>query len=116
MNCECTDFMKNLQFTCRSTLPVPSDFLEKDAVASFQDTSLTQKLPLLCMEYCSGGDLRRYLKRPENICGLREKEVRTVLEHISKAVAYLHEKSIIHRDLKPENILIYYDSGNNVSF
>lgn len=108
--------VRYLWFLGRSTIPVPPDFSGKDIGGDVCENVTTpmSRLPLLCMEYCSGGDLRKLLKRPENVCGLREKEVRTILEHVSKAVAYLHEKSIIHRDLKPENILIYYDSGNNV--
>ncbi|CAG7832233.1 unnamed protein product [Allacma fusca] len=72
-------------------------------------------LPFLCMEYCSGGDLRQLLKRPENLSGLPEKEVVAVLQNISEAIVYLHNQTvglnryIIHRDIKPENIVIQLD-------
>jgi len=33
------------------------------------------QLPLLAMEYCQGGDLRRILNTPDNIRGLRESTV-----------------------------------------
>jgi len=88
-------------------LPVPPELAASIPVGP-------ASLPLLCMEYCVGGDLRKILRRPENICGLREKTVLTLLDHVSKAIAHLHEKNIIHRDLKPENILVYYDASNNV--
>ncbi|XP_039222795.1 inhibitor of nuclear factor kappa-B kinase subunit beta [Crotalus tigris] len=63
-------------------------------------------LPLLAMEYCQGGDLRRHLNQFENCCGLREKEIHILLSDIASALRYLHENRIIHRDLKPENIVL----------
>ncbi|XP_055937450.1 inhibitor of nuclear factor kappa-B kinase subunit alpha-like [Argiope bruennichi] len=72
------------------------------------------ELPVLAMEYCSNGDLRKLLNRPENCCGLKEKHVRLIMKHISSAVNYLHSRKIIHRDLKPENIVIQDQNGNIV--
>ncbi|XP_031712166.1 inhibitor of nuclear factor kappa-B kinase subunit beta [Anarrhichthys ocellatus] len=63
-------------------------------------------LPLLAMEYCQGGDLRKYLNLLENCCGMREGSVLILLRDISSALTYLHKKRIIHRDLKPENIVL----------
>ncbi|VDI31817.1 inhibitor of nuclear factor kappa-B kinase subunit alpha [Mytilus galloprovincialis] len=65
-----------------------------------------EDLPLLAMEYCSGGDLRKILNKPESCCGLKEYEVRCLVKDIASAVEYLHSKRIIHRDLKPENIVL----------
>ncbi|XP_054708715.1 inhibitor of nuclear factor kappa-B kinase subunit alpha-like [Uloborus diversus] len=73
------------------------------------------ELPLLAMEYCNGGDLRKMLNRPENCCGLPESTVRALLRQISSAVDYLHSMRIIHRDLKPENIVLQ-DCNERVSF
>ncbi|GFT46584.1 inhibitor of nuclear factor kappa-B kinase subunit alpha [Nephila pilipes] len=70
------------------------------------------EMPLLAMEYCSNGDLRKLLSKPENCCGLKEKHVRLIMKHITSAVNYLHSKRIIHRDLKPENIVIQDQNGN----
>ncbi|XP_036382603.1 inhibitor of nuclear factor kappa-B kinase subunit beta [Megalops cyprinoides] len=66
----------------------------------------TNDLPLLAMEYCQGGDLRKYLNALENCCGMREGSVLILLRDISSALTYLHQKRIIHRDLKPENIVL----------
>ncbi|XP_056145126.1 inhibitor of nuclear factor kappa-B kinase subunit beta isoform X2 [Lampris incognitus] len=66
----------------------------------------TNDLPLLAMEYCQGGDLRKYLNLLENCCGMREGSVLILLRDISSALTYLHNKRIIHRDLKPENIVL----------
>lgn len=64
------------------------------------------KLPMLPMEYCSGGNLRFMLKRPCNASGLQEADVRIVLEDMIEAVSYLHQLEIVHRDFKPENIVL----------
>ncbi|XP_027522833.1 inhibitor of nuclear factor kappa-B kinase subunit beta isoform X1 [Corapipo altera] len=63
-------------------------------------------LPLLAMEYCQGGDLRKYLNQLENCCGLQEEAILILLSDIASALRYLHENRIIHRDLKPENIVL----------
>ncbi|RWS23501.1 IKKbeta-like protein, partial [Leptotrombidium deliense] len=73
-------------------------------------------LPSLGMEYCSGGDLRQVLNKPENVCGLHETPVRNILSQISSAVLYLHSHRIIHRDLKPENIIIKPQSNGDLVY
>ncbi|XP_030196169.1 inhibitor of nuclear factor kappa-B kinase subunit alpha isoform X2 [Gadus morhua] len=71
-------------------------------------------LPLLAMEYCSRGDLRKLLSKPENCCGLKESEVLSLLNDVGSGIQYLHENKIIHRDLKPENIVLQDVSGKLV--
>ncbi|XP_014839470.1 PREDICTED: inhibitor of nuclear factor kappa-B kinase subunit alpha-like [Poecilia mexicana] len=71
------------------------------------------ELPLLAMEYCSKGDLRNVLSKPENCCGLKESEVLSLLHDVGSGIQYLHENKIIHRDLKPENIVLQ-DCGGKV--
>lgn len=68
-------------------------------------------LPLLAMEYCAQGDLRKVLNKPENCCGLKETEILLLLKDIGAGIQYLHENKIIHRDLKPENIVLQEISG-----
>ncbi|KAK2566197.1 Inhibitor of nuclear factor kappa-B kinase subunit alpha [Acropora cervicornis] len=64
------------------------------------------ELPLLAMEFCSGGDLRKVLNAPESCCGLKETTVLQIAGDVAAAVEFLHSHRIIHRDLKPENIVI----------
>ncbi|XP_011601695.1 inhibitor of nuclear factor kappa-B kinase subunit alpha-like isoform X1 [Takifugu rubripes] len=71
-------------------------------------------LPLLAMEYCSRGDLRKLLNKPENCCGLKESEVFSLLSDIGSGVQYLHDNKIIHRDIKPENIVLQEVDGKLV--
>ncbi|XP_069096934.1 inhibitor of nuclear factor kappa-B kinase subunit alpha-like [Pleurodeles waltl] len=75
---------------------------------------LVNDVPLLAMEYCSGGDLRKLLNKPENCCGLKESQVLYLLSDVGSGIQYLHENRIIHRDLKPENIVLQECSGKIV--
>ncbi|GCC35285.1 hypothetical protein chiPu_0013768 [Chiloscyllium punctatum] len=77
----------------------------RDVPEGMQKLALND-LPLLGMEYCEGGDLRKFLNKFDNCCGMRESSVLTLLTDIASALRYLHENRIIHRDLKPENIVL----------
>ncbi|XP_017055575.1 inhibitor of nuclear factor kappa-B kinase subunit beta [Drosophila ficusphila] len=66
------------------------------------------KLPVIVLEYCNGGDVRKRLQSPENANGLVEFEVRQILGALRHALYFLHSKcGICHRDLKPDNIVIH---------
>ncbi|KAL2083057.1 hypothetical protein ACEWY4_020830 [Coilia grayii] len=85
----------------------------KDVPEEMQHIALND-LPLLAMEYCSKGDLRKLLSKPENCCGLKESEVLSLLNDVGSGIQYLHENKIIHRDLKPENIVLQDINGKLV--
>ncbi|CAH1392407.1 unnamed protein product [Nezara viridula] len=87
------------------TITLPSELL-----------CLSPEYPILCMEYCEKGDLRKVLNDPENCSGLPEIIVRKVLKNIKDAVEYLHNANITHRDLKPENIVMKENENNEVVF
>ncbi|KAA8596127.1 hypothetical protein FQN60_011418, partial [Etheostoma spectabile] len=57
----------------------------------------------LIMEWCSGGDLCRFI-RSRRI--LPERVARRFLQQIACALQFLHERNISHLDLKPQNILL----------
>uniref|UniRef100_A0A673ALN1 IkappaB kinase n=1 Tax=Sphaeramia orbicularis TaxID=375764 RepID=A0A673ALN1_9TELE len=78
-------------------------------------------LPLLAMEYCQGGDLRKLGNRMDP--GQETSSIYpTLILHnsfplalnppfclfcfLASALTYLHKMRIIHRDLKPENIVL----------
>ncbi|XP_014769161.1 inhibitor of nuclear factor kappa-B kinase subunit beta [Octopus bimaculoides] len=65
---------------------------------------LERVYPILAMEYCSLGNLRKDLSR--SYCGFSEANVLHFTKDISAAVAYLHTQQIVHRDIKPENIVL----------
>lgn len=64
------------------------------------------ELPVLAMEFCEGGDLRKVLNLPQNCLGLSETEIRQLASGVGSAINYLHRHRITHRDLKPENIVL----------
>lgn len=86
------------------------------AVPPCLEPRVPQPLPSLGMEYCSGGDLRQVLNKPEHCSGLSEESVRLILSQISSALLYLHSERIIHRDVKPENIVLKPESDGRVSY
>lgn len=86
------------------------------AVPACLEPQIPQPLPSLGMEYCSGGDLRQVLNKPEHCCGLPERSVRLILRQIASALLYLHSERIIHRDVKPENIVLKLESNGTVTY
>lgn len=71
----------------------------------FQDT----KYFYMIMEYCSGGQLLKYIEKTGKFS---EKDTRFYTMELILGLEYLHNKKIIHRDIKPENILL--DSDGHV--
>ncbi|KAF7388675.1 hypothetical protein HZH68_012617 [Vespula germanica] len=79
---------------------IPFKFLDED-----------KSMPVLCMEYCTMGDLRKVLNKPENCCGIKETDILKIISDILLAVKYLHLNNITHRDLKPENVVLQAVKG-----
>ncbi|VEN51933.1 unnamed protein product [Callosobruchus maculatus] len=84
--------------------PLPNEL--KVALQKYNPTGL----PLLSMEYCSLGNLRRHLHMPQNLCGLVETQLRKALMDIANGVTYLHTLGIAHRDIKPDNVVLQLSS------
>ncbi|CAL1614924.1 unnamed protein product [Knipowitschia caucasica] len=95
-----------LEIEIMKRLDHPNVVSAREVPEGMEDLLVINQLPLLAMEFCQGGDLRKHLYVPENCCGMREGAVLILLQDISSAVQYLHQKRIIHRDLKPENIVL----------
>ena len=62
------------------------------------------ELPLLVVEYVSGGTLRQRIERIEAMTDLRG-NLDLAIE-LCHALEHAHGKGLIHRDLKPENMLL----------
>lgn len=91
---------------CRNPNIVGTKVLPPEFQEGLKDVN-PSKLPILCMEYCAGGNLRQYLNLPESCNGLREIQVRQILNDMRNALQFLHSNKITHRDVKPENIVIH---------
>ncbi|XP_022216140.2 inhibitor of nuclear factor kappa-B kinase subunit beta [Drosophila obscura] len=74
-------------------------------------------LPVIILEYCNGGDVRKQLQIPENANGLTEFEVREILGALRQALHFLHTKcKVCHRDLKPDNIVIHRQKDGSKTY
>ena len=56
----------------------------------------------LIMELCTGGEL---FDRIIESGHFTEAQAATLMQHIIRAIFYMHENHVCHRDLKPENFL-----------
>ncbi|XP_015022781.2 inhibitor of nuclear factor kappa-B kinase subunit beta [Drosophila mojavensis] len=75
------------------------------------------RLPVIVLEYCNGGDVRKLLEKPQNANGLSEFEVREILFSLRQAIDFLHTNCrICHRDLKPDNIVIHHTGNGRKMF
>eukprot|EP01064_Diplonema_japonicum_P032538 TRINITY_DN6146_c0_g2_i1.p1 TRINITY_DN6146_c0_g2~~TRINITY_DN6146_c0_g2_i1.p1 ORF type:complete len:579 (+),score=71.64 TRINITY_DN6146_c0_g2_i1:44-1738(+) len=57
---------------------------------------------IIITEFCSGGDLRGWMKNRKPV----ESEVVRLFSQICAAIQYLHHGRLLHRDLKPDNIFL----------
>ncbi|XP_074106116.1 inhibitor of nuclear factor kappa B kinase subunit beta isoform X2 [Cotesia typhae] len=93
----------------------PNIINTKELPKQFENYNVDNDLPILCMEYCTKGDLRSMLNKCDNVCGVPGKEALKIMHDISSAVEYLHQEKITHRDLKPDNIVLQ-QIGSNVVY
>ena len=56
------------------------------------------------MEYCSGGNLKDYVKAKGG--SLTEAEARYYITQLAVGLKALFDIHIIHRDIKPENLVL----------
>ena len=57
----------------------------------------------LVLEYCSGGDLSRFVKKNGR---LGEDKVLYFMRHLCSGLKHLRSLNLMHRDLKPQNLLL----------
>jgi serine/threonine protein kinase len=74
------DIMLRLEHVNVVRCRVPPPELSERFVPTEED------LPLLCMEFCSGGDLRRILNLPHNCCGLPQQQVMAIVSDLTSAL------------------------------
>jgi len=71
-------------------------------IIKLQETFEDHRNIYLVMELCLGGEL---FDRIIDVGHFTEVQAAIVMQHIFRAVYYMHENHICHRDLKPENFL-----------
>lgn len=90
----------------RSSLQTEINIMKKlnhPNIVKLYDVVITNNSIYLIMQYCAGGDLKRYCRNKK----LSEDQAKIILKHICKAFQQLVQIGIIHRDLKPANILVH---------
>ena len=80
--------------------------LEHPSIVKLEDVFEEDNRICIVLEYCSGGDLTKFLRKPGTVS---EVEARTMVLQVAEGVAYLHKHGIMHRDLAMGNILLDAD-------
>eukprot|EP00117_Sycon_ciliatum_P046931 scpid2903/ scgid4292/ Tyrosine-protein kinase receptor TYRO3; Tyrosine-protein kinase SKY len=73
------------------------------------------KMPImLVIEYMNGGDLLRFLRKPETHLNLDEQL--SIILQVAQAMVYLvSEKQFVHRDLAARNVLVHKERDGTVT-
>ncbi len=74
-----------------------------DRVVKFYELVETKDNYYLVMQYCTGGDLLKYLKQKGV---MKESDAKPIVFDVALALKQLHAANVIHRDVKLDNIMI----------
>lgn len=77
--------------------------LDHEHIVKLKDFEWNDEYIFLIMEYCSGGDLSRFIHSRRV---LSEETARRFLQQLALALHFLHVNDIAHMDLKPQNLLL----------
>ncbi|MCJ7684678.1 MAG: serine/threonine protein kinase, partial [Desulfobacteraceae bacterium] len=86
----------------KNELKLARDITHKN-VCRMYDLNEEQGTHYITMEYISGGDLKRFIKRSKQL-GIST--AISIAKQICEGLAEAHELGVVHRDLKPNNIMI----------
>lgn len=77
--------------------------LDHEHIVKLKDFEWNDEYIFLIMEYCSGGDLSRFIHSRRV---LSEETARRFLQQLALALHFLRANDIAHMDLKPQNLLL----------
>ncbi len=77
--------------------------LEHPNIIRLMETKFTRKHGYFIMEHFRGGNLKSLIRNDHAPVKAKAKRL---IECLSQAVAYMHDKKWIHRDIKPDNVLL----------
>ncbi|XP_012946852.1 serine/threonine-protein kinase ULK3 [Aplysia californica] len=85
--------------------------LKHEHIVSLKDFQWDNNYIYLIMEFCSGGDLSRFIRSKR---ALPEHIVKRFLQQIASAMKFLWDNNVAHMDLKPQNILLTSSSSPQI--
>ncbi len=84
--------------------------LEHPNLINIYETGIAEGTAFIVMKYVKGKNLKSYIEEDKRT---RLALVPGIINALSSALTYIHNKGIIHRDIKPANIIIE-DGGENI--
>jgi serine/threonine-protein kinase ULK/ATG1 len=93
--------LNKLKNRLKSEIKLHSDFDHKNIIKLY-DFIEDNDFYYIILEYCSHGDLHKYIKYNK----LNSQQAQNYSRQLADGLKYLRSKNIVHRDLKPHNILI----------
>ena len=78
--------------------------LTHSSVVPIYDVGVIGRRPYFTMEYLTGGDLTRHIRR-----GLPPLRAVRVIVRLARCLDFVHKRGVVHRDIKPANILFRRD-------
>jgi len=97
------DFSACFSEGLRVASPVSSNLTECLGVYVDEDQHDRMWRIYTAMEYCEGGDLRKFIDEKHDIW---EKTVKVLMYSLLKGIADMNKNGTMHRDLKPQNIFL----------
>uniref|UniRef100_A0A0B6ZPW0 Serine/threonine-protein kinase ULK3 n=1 Tax=Arion vulgaris TaxID=1028688 RepID=A0A0B6ZPW0_9EUPU len=85
--------------------------LKHEHIVTLKDFQWDTSYIYLIMEYCSGGDLSRFIRSKR---ALPEPIVKRFVQQIALAIKFLWDNNVAHMDLKPQNILLTSSSSSQL--
>ncbi|CAG9474809.1 unnamed protein product [Plasmodium vivax] len=84
-------------------------------IVRYKEAFLEDNILYVAMDYCSKGDLSKYIKRYKKTNTLiPERKIKRWLLQIITAIKFMHDRKLIHRDLKCNNIFLDDDERAKV--
>ncbi|GAB66807.1 serine/threonine-protein kinase Nek1 [Plasmodium cynomolgi strain B] len=76
-------------------------------IVRYKEAFLEDNILYVAMDFCSKGDLSKYIKRYKKTNTLiPERKIKRWLLQIITAIKFMHDRKLIHRDLKCNNIFL----------
>eukprot|EP01061_Rhynchopus_euleeides_P038199 TRINITY_DN65626_c0_g1_i1.p1 TRINITY_DN65626_c0_g1~~TRINITY_DN65626_c0_g1_i1.p1 ORF type:complete len:588 (+),score=222.99 TRINITY_DN65626_c0_g1_i1:35-1765(+) len=75
-------------------------------VDSYWEDLQGRSVIIIITEFCTGGDLRSFMKTTASKGGVTQRQVEDVFYQACCAIDFLHRGRLLHRDLKPDNMFL----------